>query len=433
MNRLSAAWQHRPGRAGASTTAVDALWLLALMLYVLGGMTLVPFHGDESTLIMMSRDYHYQFIARDLSLVTYHAPPLDATEQHLRLLNGTVPKYLIGFGWHLSGFTVDDLNEQWLWGAGWDWNVENGHMPSDGLLRAARLPNALLTALSVPLLFLLARMWGGHWVAYPASLLFATHPAILLHGRRAYMEAPLLFFGLLTVLLAASWGRWLLRHPDYRRWPGIAWPGGAFGGVMAVAGLAVASKHSGAVIAAAAWLAGLGTGGLWLFVSEKVAGLWRAALLLIGNVVLSVVLTWMVFYVLNPAWWSTLGVTWWPDSVERAGEVLALRADLLNGQVSAFPEAVYPNFGARLVGLVGQLSVQPTAYYEVPAWADYIADSIATYQASPWTGIQYGTNGLTTLLGLSLLGLTGIGIVRLVLALRRGDALAITLAMWGGL
>ena len=63
--------------------AVDVLWLLALMLLVVGGTTLVPFHGDESTLIAMSRDYDYRFLQHDLSRVTYHDPPLDATEQRM--------------------------------------------------------------------------------------------------------------------------------------------------------------------------------------------------------------------------------------------------------------------------------------------------------------------------------------------------------------
>jgi hypothetical protein len=90
----------------------DILWIFALMIYVLAGTRQVPFHGDESTLIMMSRDYYYQFIAGNLAQVTYHDPPLNATEQQLRLLNGTVPKYLIGLAWHVAGFTVDDLNDR---------------------------------------------------------------------------------------------------------------------------------------------------------------------------------------------------------------------------------------------------------------------------------------------------------------------------------
>ena len=75
---------------------LDLLFLLALAAYVVAGMPLVPFHGDEPTLIYMSHDYDYQFIQRDLSLVEYSDPPISAQEQDLRLLNGTINKYLIG-------------------------------------------------------------------------------------------------------------------------------------------------------------------------------------------------------------------------------------------------------------------------------------------------------------------------------------------------
>ena len=51
------AWQRR----------LDAVWLGLLALYVLAGAGQMPFHGDESTLIYMGRDYHYLLVEGDLS------------------------------------------------------------------------------------------------------------------------------------------------------------------------------------------------------------------------------------------------------------------------------------------------------------------------------------------------------------------------------
>ena len=91
------------------TRLASSVWIIALMLYVIAGTTLTPFHGDESTQVYMSRDYAYQFIERDLNLVQFHEPPISAQEQDLRLLNGTINKYLIGLAWHVGGFTPADL------------------------------------------------------------------------------------------------------------------------------------------------------------------------------------------------------------------------------------------------------------------------------------------------------------------------------------
>ncbi len=389
----------------------DTAWVFALVLYVLAGVALVPFHGDESTLIMMSRDYHDRFLAGDLSSLLYHDPPVDAARQHLRLLNGTVPPYLIGLAWHLAGYTVDDLNDQWLWGAGWAWNVANGHMPSPDLLLVARWPSALLTALSVPLLFGLGMRWGGRSVAYPASFILATHPVVLLQGRRAYMEGALLCFSLLVVLLAAWWGQRLTRT-ECRGWRDRAAPL-ALG---VAAGLAAASKHSGAIPVVGSFL------GLLVLTVWRVPGRRGAAA---GGLALSGLLAAVTFLILNPAWWG--------DPLRRLLEVLALRQGLVADQMAAFPEAAYPDLLARLGGLLAQLSVAPPAYYEVSAWADYIAGPIQTYQASPWTGIQYGVNALTALLGFGLLLLSLIGVGRLVRSLRDGQAAALIVGCSGGL
>ncbi len=370
---------------------VDLLWNLALMLFVLGGVALVPFHGDESTLIMMSRDYHYQFLAGDWQQVFYHDPPLNATEQHLRLLNGTLPKYAIGLAWHLGGFRVTDLNDQWDWGADWDWNVASGRMPLAALLLAARWSAALPGALSVPVMFALGWRRGRRRVAYPASFLLATHGVLLIHIRRAYMEAALLLFSLLVILAAAWWAERLARgEGGARRWllPALA--------LGMASGLALASKHSGAVPVVAA---GLGL----LIVAARLPGPARKQAL--GGLAIGAGLALAVFLALNPAWWS--------DPVGRAGEVLRLRATLAAEQAAIFPEAAYADLPARIGGLIAQVTIADPAYFEVAGWAEPLAGVIAAYEASPWTGIRYGQGVAGDAAGVILLALALAGAVRL--------------------
>src|SRR5579859_5136115 len=101
---------------------VHALYVGILVMYVLAGCALVPFHGDESTILYMSRDFDTLFLRGDLAHIEYRdPPPVDdpeaATKQDLRVLNGVTSKYLYGMAWWLSGFTAHDLNQQWIWGA----------------------------------------------------------------------------------------------------------------------------------------------------------------------------------------------------------------------------------------------------------------------------------------------------------------------------
>lgn len=381
----------------------DILWIFALMGYVLAGTALVPFHADESTQIMMSRDYHYQFVAGDWEQVFYHDPALNETEQQLRLLNGTLAKTLFGVAWDAAGLDVEDLNEQWLWGAGFDWNEANGHRPTHELLRITRWTAALSGALAVPVMFVLAWFWRKRSAAYPAAFLLATHAAVLIHVRRAYTEASLLLFSLLVVLLAVAWLRrqshgWIL--------PLL---------LGAASGLAVASKHSGAVVVVAAYVTLFGVS-LWRTREER--GAWVVRLVISG------ILSLAVFGLMNPAWWS--------NPVARAGEVLALRTSLVRDQAAVFPEAVYPDAAARLGGLLRHLSVAPPEYYEVAGWDTYIGPEIVAYAASPWVGIPYGVGVIGQALGMVLLLGAGIGAVRLVQDCRAQPALLVILA-WGAL
>lgn len=356
------------------------LWLLVLCAYVLAGTVVVPFHADEATQVFMSRDYFSRFVEGDTARLAYQDDSPDPDLQALRLINGSISKYVIGLSAHLAGFSVDEINEQWDWGADWEYNVSTGHAPASALLLATRWPSAMLTALSVVVLFALGLLLGGRGVAYVATAYYALNPAILLNGRRAMMEGSLLFFGLLTVLVALvylrrrSWG-WAL-------------------GLGLAAGLAVASKHTNAFLVAPV----LGACLLIPLVERlRQRGAARGLVMQVGQVLTAGVLAGAVFFALNPVWWGV-------NPLEQASRILHMRSELLAGQTAFY--GGYENVVDALAGFGRQALVVLPQYYEDTRFANWIAEQIALYEASPWRGVSVGGSvpGALVLLGLALLG-----------------------------
>lgn len=373
-----------------SGIAFDIVWLIALGLYALAGYRDVPFHGDESTHVFMSRDYALLLQQGDLDAVLYRDDPADPAEQELRILNGTVHKYLFGLAWDLAGFSADDLNRPWLWGAPWDWNLTDGHIPSDRLLWAARLASALLTALSAWGVWAIARIAGpGRVAAASASAIYITTPAVLINGRRAMMEGTLLAATVLLLLIALI----LVRAIGAGR--ARTWHYAALG---VAAGLTLASKHTGAIAIVLAF-----TG-----VALSAWG-WRPW----GRVVAAGILALGVFLLLNPAWWS--------DPLGMPGRVLELRGQLVEGQAEAY--GGFERFDQRADALLRRaLDDGNRQYYEAPGWCDWVAASLCHYEATVWDGRHFGTLGA---IGLALALMLGSGAL-----LARGEAGGRLVLVW---
>jgi 4-amino-4-deoxy-L-arabinose transferase-like glycosyltransferase len=392
---------------------LDGVFLMALAAYVLAGRDRVPFHGDESMLIYMSRDYYTLVRAHDLDAVLCCAPPGDAMaalDEHLRIVNGTLSKMTIGLAWDLVGLTVNDLNGPWFWGVPdeWAWNVAHGDLPGEHLLHVARTPSALFTALSVWAVFGIARwVTSARPAAYAASAIYATSPAVLLNGRRAMMEGALLLFTALAVLAVL----WVVseqgRKPLRRR--ALLTRTALFG---VVGGLALASKHT-AVITVAALCAAMATEPL-----VRRGGTlpnWRRVLrwMGLGGVML------VVFLALNPAWWS--------DPLKMPGRVLDQRRSLLDSQIQGAKAAgqYYASVGDRLVGLVNQAFLAGPQFYEAPYWEAYVGDQAARYRVS---GLAGRGGGLA--LGVLLAAASVLGLIVLVRRWRGG--LAWVILVWAG-
>jgi 4-amino-4-deoxy-L-arabinose transferase-like glycosyltransferase len=380
----------------------DTAFLLALMIYVLVGIDSTPVHADEYMQMSMARDVFY--MARGQWDRIAYAPPIQPdTEPYLRIINGTINKTLIGLEWLLNGRTPESLPGIYAWAMPYDWNQRQGNVPSADDLHLARLPSALLTALGVIPVFLLGWQLRLRSLAYPAALLYALHPVILLNGRRAMMEGSLM----LTTLLTVSWlvamivaehsavaNGFMTRIPLAVRYIILG----------LLAGLTVAAKHTGLIVVVSVLLAALAAG---------LAGdrSWRS----VARIVLSGAAALVLWFALNPAYWR--------DPVGSAGAALSARGDLLTSQEQG--PLTYTNPWQRVEAVLVQPFLTPPQYYESNTWNDLIDGQIDDYRHSAVDGWDWGP-----LVGWALTLLALIGLASLIWDAIHRDKIAWAILIW---
>lgn len=351
-----------------SASAWDALWLLMLAGYIMAGVALVPFHGDEAMQITMSRDYFTAFVNGEAQTLPVSPPYTVDSPAWLRLINGSVNVYTIGFSLQRGGYGESDLPSLWQWPLSYDDNAAQGNRPRDAMLTISRIPSTLFLAASAVVLFGIGWQFRGRLTAYVASGVYALSPVVLLNARRAMMEGSVLCFGLLAILAAilicksrTGWRWWLL---------------------LAIAsGMTLASKHSGVIFVATAfgWVL-FNTIRQEFFTTETRRTQRSEGLIRLG---MSAILTVVVFVAASPALWG--------NPVARFGDLLSERAMLLESQVKAEPSAPTP-LSERVVGILTQPYLQPPVYFEAAFWANAapIQAEIAAYDRSMWSGLHAG-------------------------------------------
>ncbi len=304
------------------------VWLLILGIYVFAGMMLVPFHPDETAHIHMSRDYATLFLEGNVSALSDQINPETGyfrdPQARLRILDAPLHRYTMGLAWTLAGQSADNLPGLWEWNEDYATNTAEGRRPTDAFLSASRAASTLFLFLSIVVVFAFGWQIDGRWTAYLVSLLYTLNPVLLLHARRAMHEAPLLFFGLLTLLIAALIAQRIER--DQRVTP-LWW-----GGLLLSAGLALAAKHSGIffIAAAFAWvlfaeiLKPLRTGDQPGMLRRLALGSVRFVLFGLGAVA--------ILIILNPGMWSNP-----PDMLQR---LLAERTREMSNQIASTPDAL---------------------------------------------------------------------------------------------
>lgn len=390
---------------GRGLRIIDGVWLLLWSVFIFAGMPLATFHGDEAMHVYMSKDYVTAFFDHAPENLKTTPPYYIDSDQQLRILNGSITRYLIGLSWHVAGYDRDVLPPA----PGWDWglsparNTETNHRPSPEVLNLARLHSTVFLCLGLGMVFLIARRLSGYGAAYAASALFALNPVILLNGRRANQEGGLLGFGLLAVWVAVE----IAAHRrDRQPVSPLLWL------LLALAcGLAVLSKHS-AIIFVGAALA-------WVVVSDFIHRRRETPLTLVKSAAMGV-LAFGLFFACSPALWT--------DPVARFQDLLVTRATLLQIQINVEPTAPTP-ISQRVTDMLVEPFIKPPMHFEFIAWGDdpVIAGEVVRYMGSPLSGLQAGP----ILGGLLMLS----ALVGLVWAIRRcwRDGLAAGLLLWLGL
>ena len=130
-------------------------------------------------------------------------------ESYWTLTQPPVTRYVIGLGRLGGGYGIRSLNEPWEFKSDDTANLAKGAMPGPGLLWWSRLPMALLTVLSILILFCLVTRAAGRAAGYTLVLLLAGNPYVYTTLCRAMSEAPLLACVSLA-MLASDWalGYW---------------------------------------------------------------------------------------------------------------------------------------------------------------------------------------------------------------------------------
>lgn len=334
--------------------------LFCLAIYILGGVNTTPFHADEADHLFKAKDYISYFVLGKPASLQVNPPVAIDSEEHIRLLTGTVNAYLTGFIlWQSGKANLQSWYPAWYYPQTPAENRSAGRVPPRDVLGYARLASALLSVGTMVLIYKIAsRLWSS-WTGILSATLFSLHPVILLNGRRGMQESALMFFTLACL--------YVILMPANRQ-------GTILLGILG--GLALASKPT-------ALISLMALSGAVLL--ERPA--WRNRLLIAGMIAS------FTFLMLTPAIWGNPPARLW-----LAAE---MRAETLAGQRNASPLR-YDSKWAQMGALIAQPFPSVIQYYESPAFDNDapLIEEIRAYQRSPWHGVR-----LPAALGMSLAGL----------------------------
>lgn len=170
------------GRVTLSPTALAVSLFLLALAPRLPGLRLFLTSDERTNLYWAGSQFVEGLLSGDLSLTYWHFYP-GVTMSWIETL-GLAGSWVLAL---LSGSQTETL-------------AHFVRRPILDLILAARLPYALLTAVSVAGFYLLARRLSGHWPAFLGALFIASDPFFLAHSRVAHGDAPVAVFMGLSAL-----------------------------------------------------------------------------------------------------------------------------------------------------------------------------------------------------------------------------------------
>lgn len=261
--------------------------LSLIVLFIVSGISLVPFHGDESAYLILSEDYDRIVKDQEFEKVLFNSN--GGNKQNLRLTTGSILAFSIGFMRDITN--NDDSIQKWLWGSSWEGNIALGNMPTPKLLNLARACSVVMGATGIILFFLFAlNLFSSRLTAWAATLAFATQGGVLVNIRRAMQEGPKFLFLILTGCIA------VLIIKDFRRMH-IHWP--RYFLLGAASGLTLAAKQDTSPMLVAIYLA-LAFIPIW---NKGTIQIILANFLYLGA---ATILAYAFFLILMPVFWG-----WW--------------------------------------------------------------------------------------------------------------------------
>jgi 4-amino-4-deoxy-L-arabinose transferase-like glycosyltransferase len=309
--------------------------LLTILLFT--GISLIPFHPDEVSLLYQSRDFE-QLFTNPMNLA--YKPERDGEiDQTYRAMNPPLPKYILAIGRLLAGYDSQSVSVDWNWSLTWNQNEAAGALPDPDLLNASRTASTVMVLLTLPILYLCGKKIKNSTLGISAVLLLGTHSLVLLHGRRAMAEGTLLF-GISLAILGVLEG-------NKRPW-------------LAGIGTAVAacSKMSAAALAPVGFLSVL-----WLSSDQMDKKKTR-----IQNSILFVTTFLAIYFLLNPFLWS--------NPIEAFQSQWYERTQFLQGMIeemeSLSPNQILNRPLDRAVVMVANLFITDPQFAEV---GNYIANT----------------------------------------------------------
>ena len=218
-----------------STPIISALIFVFAMWQFLPTIDDRDFHRDESRWIQRSE--YLKELGDPFGVYWDESTWADGAsldERNRLRAQPPMGSYLIGIGYLLQGEPLPDIG---YWNMDHDdaWNAERGNMPSDDQLATARRTTATLTALTAVMLFLIGQRLTTTLGAAVGAIYLTLHPLAHYLATFAGSDSALVFFIVLSALLAA-------RLAEKPTWPRAILLGIAigFGGATKLSPLGIA-------------------------------------------------------------------------------------------------------------------------------------------------------------------------------------------------
>jgi len=351
-------------RSSLKNASVEVAILVLLAIFVLAGVSTIPFHPDESSWLYMSKDFELFF--SNPSFLIWDDSRAGEVDQYKRAIDAPLAKYVIGLGRNIVG--VPTIKSDWNWELSWSDNKHAEALPTDYQLYVGRLTNTLVLIASTVLMYFSGKHLESRLTGIIAAVFFGTNSLLLLHNRHIMAESVLTLSIVLSII-AIFYGS------DYPWFTGLA------------VALAVNSKQSAIPLVVVGLLSVLWIPGQNINLKH------------IGKnaVIYSIVFVGMSYF-LNPLWWS--------HPVRVPIEAWIARVNFRDNQVATLrifaPNQVLDTPMKRLVSFFANLYILPPAFYEAANYLNETEISQVNYLSFPGHNLLRGFigGGITLLLSL---------------------------------